>query len=87
MRYLKQFNILVTGSRNNKNITIWSLPDINELNKAYTKYGILKLEIMSESKDRFDIITGDNKGYVNILKIMKINENGNKFRIDLLTQF
>ena len=34
MRYIQYFNILVTGSwkKNNKNITVWSVPEFNELN-------------------------------------------------------
>ena len=85
MRYIEQFNILVTGSYVNKNITIWSVPDFNELNKATTQNFILRLEIMIQSNDKINIITGDDVGQINIWKVKKINEN--KFSIELITQF
>ena len=85
MRYIEQFNILVTGSYDNKNITIWSVPDFNELNKATTQNGILRLEIMSKSNDSVNIITGDTNGQINIWNIKKINDV--KFIIELITSF
>ena len=84
MRYIEQFNILVTGSYDNKNITIWSVPDFNELNKATTQNGIVSLEILSKSNDIVQIITGDN-GQINIWNLKKINEN--KLSIELITSF
>ena len=83
MRYIEQFNILVTGSWDNKNITIWSVPDFNELNKATTKNRILRVEIMSKSNDTVNIITGDEVGLIKIWNVKKINEN--KFSIELST--
>ena len=85
MRCIEQFKILVTGSFSNKNITIWSLPYLNELNKATIKYDILSLEIVYQSNDKVHIITGDNKGFINIWNVEKIYEN--KFSIDFLTSF
>ena len=73
MRYIESFNILVTGSFLNNNITIWSVPDFNELNKAATQNAILRVEIMCQSIDSVNIITGDKKGWINIWNINKIN--------------
>ena len=84
MRYIEQFNILVTGSQYNQNITIWSVPDFNELNKASTQDCIIRVEIMSKLNDRAHIITGGN-GQIDIWNIKKLNEN--KFSIELITQF
>ena len=75
MRYIEQLNILVTGSFWNKFITIWSVPDFNELNKATTQNGILRVEIMNQSNDSVNIITGDTNGQINIWNLKKINEN------------
>ena len=86
MRYIEQFNILVTGSYDNKNITIWSVPDFNELNKATTQHSILWLEIMNQSNNTVNIITGEGySGLINIWKVKKINEN--RFSINLITSF
>ena len=85
MRYIEQFNILVTGSCLNKNITIWSVPDFNELNKATTQNCILRVEIMCQSNDSVKIITGDTIGQINIWNVKKLNEN--KFNIELITAF
>ena len=85
MRYIEQFNILVTGSHFNKNIIIWSVPDFNELNKATTIHGIFRVEIMSQSNDSVKIITGDTHGQINIWNVKKINEN--KFIIELIISF
>ena len=85
MRYIEQFNILVTGSYQNKNLTIWSVPDFNELNKATTQNGIVRVEIMSESNDSVNIITGDTNGQINIWNVKKINDV--KFSIELINQF
>ena len=57
----------------NNNITIWSVPDFNELNKAATQNAILRVEIMCQSIDSVNIITGDKKGWINIWNINKIN--------------
>ena len=40
---------------------------------------------MSESSDIVQIISGDNKGLINIWNVKKINEN--KFSIELITSF
>ena len=85
MRYIEQFNILVTGSWDNTNITIWSVLDFNELNKATTQNCIFRLEIMSKSNDTVNIITGDTNGQINIWNVNKISEN--KFSIELITSF
>ena len=85
MRYIEQFNILVTGSYDNKNLTIWSVPDFIKLNKATTQRGIYRVEIMNQSNDTVNIITGDMNGQINIWNIKKINEN--KFSIELITSF
>ena len=85
MRYIESFNILVTGSFLNNNITIWSLPDFNELNKATPQNCILRLEIMSQSNDIVNIFTGDDEGFINIWNVKKINDV--KFSIELITSF
>ena len=85
MRYIEQFNILVTGSWDNTNITIWSVLDFNELNKATTQNCIFRLEIMSKSNDTVNIFTGDTNGQINIWNVKKIKNN--KFSIELITSF
>ena len=85
MIYIEQFNILVTGSYYNNNITIWSVPDFNELNKATTQSAIFRLEIMCLSINSVNIITGDYVGQINIWNVKKVNQN--KFRIELITSF
>ena len=81
MRYIEQLNILVTGSWNNKNITRWSVPDFNELNKATTQNNVIKVEIMSESNDRVHLVTIDNLGYINIWNLKRINDNNYNIKI------
>ena len=36
MRYIEQFKMLVAGSLLNTNLTIWSVPDFNVINKTIT---------------------------------------------------
>ena len=63
------------------NITIWSVPDFNELNKATTQNNVIKVEIMSESNDRVHLVTIDNLGYINIWNLKRINDNNYNIKI------
>ena len=47
-RYIEQFNILITGLWANRNITIWNVADLNDINKATTQYGIIRVEIINQ---------------------------------------
>ena len=87
MRYIEQFNILVTASYYINRIQILSVPDFKELNEDSTKYeyGILRLEIISQSNDNAQILSADKGGCINIWNVNKKNET--EFSIDLITSF
>ena len=85
MRYIEQLNILITGSVLNNNITIWNVPDFNEIGKNTTEHYVARVEIMNKSNDIVQIITGGSTGQINIWNVKKIKKN--KFSIELLTSF